>query len=368
MNKNNTLLSICIPVYNQQDLVKTCIEKILESQLQNIEIVINDDCSTTPIENMVKSFSDTRLKYFRNKENLGHDRNIISSFMNASADYCFLLRSRDFILPQGLKEIYEYLENNTCAYLTTSAYDSNNVPKLVYNNYIYKMGADALNAHNNLYVHPSGSIYNKKYMNLTELDKFLVNLNISKYNFTVHTLMRLQLALKGDFVTLKTYSWVYSDTTESKDVAMNKSEKKISVYDTVYELERYKTVMLWCDHIMDSNYKYQQFLRIFSDFLYASTWNNKLVYNNKQLQKHYNFDYRKVRCNEERKIFLNYTKDIEKILNIENENYYINKRILILKNVTIDGMKYLWLLIRTKIPFKTKIKRILFSAFPILRR
>lgn len=368
MNNCNKLLSICIPVYNQKDLVRICVEHILQCDSQKIEIVLNDDCSTENIESLLEYFSDNRVKYFRNTTNLGHDRNIIAAFMNASANYCFLLRSRDYIIPDGLYNVLDFLSNNTCAYLTTSAFDSNNVPKLVYKDWTYEKGAEALKAHNTLYVHPSGSIYNKSLLNLQQLDNFLCELKISKYNFTVHTLMRMQLACKGNFVTLKNYSWVYADTENSKDVAMNSGSHKKSVYDTEYELERYKTVILWCDKILEEPYRTNQFLNTFSVFLYASTWNNKLIYGSKQLQKHYNFEYRRVNCRTERKKFVDYSILLEKKIEIIDKNYKTKKRRIILKNQTIEGIKYYYLYMRSHFPFKFTIKKIIFSAMPFLRR
>lgn len=82
-------ISFCIPVYNQTELVRQCIRSIIEYKGLDIEIVISDDCSTENIEELVRQIDDPRVRYYKNADNLGHDRNIIASFSRAKGDLYF---------------------------------------------------------------------------------------------------------------------------------------------------------------------------------------------------------------------------------------------------------------------------------------
>lgn len=74
------LLSICIPVYNQSSLLRVCLNELLRYKGNDIEVVVNDNCSEENLKEVIDSFNDNRLKYYRNETNLGQDLNIIQSF------------------------------------------------------------------------------------------------------------------------------------------------------------------------------------------------------------------------------------------------------------------------------------------------
>lgn len=363
------VISICIPVYNQIEIVKKCIAEILKSKSAKFEIVINDDCSNEPIMEMVDKFKDERVKYYRNRQNVGHDQNILASFSNAKADYVFLLRSRDFLLPDGLEKIIELLEKNSeIAYLTTSAYDSNMVPKLVYRNHVFNKGYEALLAHQQLYVHPSGSVYNISKLDIYQISEYLTSIKASKRNFTVHSLMRTALSMRGKFVTCDFFSWIYSDTNEAIDIATNRGEKKESVYDIQYQLERYDSEMNWVNIVVPEELKDEEYAFLFSFYLYASTWNNKLIYKNRKMAYHYNFEMKRIDCKKVRREFLQKAAYLEKKLDIRSEQYYRSRKKILLKNISIDAIKYYIEIVKMVIPFKEKIKKVIYGKKMNLRR
>ena len=102
------IISFCITVYNQIDLVKKCLDSIVAYKGKEIEIIISDDKSTENIQGLVNGYHDERIKYFLNKENLGHDRNILCALSRASGKYAFLLRTRDMIMPVAIPVVTEY--------------------------------------------------------------------------------------------------------------------------------------------------------------------------------------------------------------------------------------------------------------------
>ena len=118
------ILSFCIPVYNQVHMVEKVVKQILLYPEDDIEIVISDDCSTEDIQGMLEKIGDKRIKYFRNSDNLGHDLNIIRSFKRAKGTYGFLLRARDGVVPDSIKEIIRIIKREQpVSYLTGEAID-----------------------------------------------------------------------------------------------------------------------------------------------------------------------------------------------------------------------------------------------------
>ena len=69
MNKNNPLVSICIPVFNGSDYIKECIDSVLDQNYTNFELVIVDNNSTDNT-NLRKNFKDKRIRYIKNSKNI----------------------------------------------------------------------------------------------------------------------------------------------------------------------------------------------------------------------------------------------------------------------------------------------------------
>ena len=62
--------SIIIPAY--KDLFfKECIDSIFAQTYSNFELIIANDCSPYDIKNIVKQYSDSRIKYYKNEKKYG---------------------------------------------------------------------------------------------------------------------------------------------------------------------------------------------------------------------------------------------------------------------------------------------------------
>ncbi len=69
--QNKVLVSIMIPTYNQAQYIKEAVESALAQTYENLEVVVSDDNSTDNTKEILESFSDPRLKYFRSESNYG---------------------------------------------------------------------------------------------------------------------------------------------------------------------------------------------------------------------------------------------------------------------------------------------------------
>ena len=66
------LLSICIPTYNRADIVYECVKECLKISGDDIEVVVNDNCSTDDTKGKLEKIVDKRFRYYRNNENIGY--------------------------------------------------------------------------------------------------------------------------------------------------------------------------------------------------------------------------------------------------------------------------------------------------------
>ena len=101
-------VSVLICTYNDGNYLEKCIRKILNQSFKNIELIIINDGSIDNTDDIVNSFKDKRIKYFRFDENIecmGKIRNFAVS--KSKGDYLFFIDAdcyapRDWI-KNGLK-------------------------------------------------------------------------------------------------------------------------------------------------------------------------------------------------------------------------------------------------------------------------
>lgn len=90
-------VSIIMSAYNASSTIKRAIDSVLTSTYRNIELVIIDDCSTDDTENIVKEYTDPRIKYIRHKRNLGCGWSRNHGVKASTGDYTLFVDSDDWI-------------------------------------------------------------------------------------------------------------------------------------------------------------------------------------------------------------------------------------------------------------------------------
>ena len=107
---NAPAVSVIVPMYNAEKYIAECLESLLAQTLQNIEVILVNDCSTDSSRKIAESYLEKfggRLKIYDNEKNseAGASRN--KGLRLASGEYIFFLDSDDLILADGLEKIYK---------------------------------------------------------------------------------------------------------------------------------------------------------------------------------------------------------------------------------------------------------------------
>ena len=106
----NNLISIAIPAYKATYL-REAISSALNQTYTNFELIIVNDKSPENLNKIVKSFNDSRIRYYENNENLGkksivHNWNKCLSL--AKGEFFVLLCDDDIMMPNFLKTMIQY--------------------------------------------------------------------------------------------------------------------------------------------------------------------------------------------------------------------------------------------------------------------
>jgi len=109
------LVSILIPTYNREHIIKETIESALAQTYENIEIIIVDNASTDNTWSIIQEYvqQDSRIKAFKNTTNIGPVRNWKRCVDEACGLYGKILWSDDIIAPTFLEKTVPFLQNNS---------------------------------------------------------------------------------------------------------------------------------------------------------------------------------------------------------------------------------------------------------------
>jgi len=88
-------VSFCISTYKRPELLKQQIGLLLNQSDENFEIVISDNDEEGSAEPVINSFEDSRIRYFKNEENLGMIRSFNKSIERARTEYITMVTDDD---------------------------------------------------------------------------------------------------------------------------------------------------------------------------------------------------------------------------------------------------------------------------------
>ena len=108
------MISIIIPAYNYARFLPSAINSVLQQNINDVEIIICDDCSTDETRSISEIYAnaDSRIKYIRNDKNLGATGNINQGIKRASGDYVVLLGADDMLVPGSLQKLKGILDQH----------------------------------------------------------------------------------------------------------------------------------------------------------------------------------------------------------------------------------------------------------------
>src|SRR5690606_26177114 len=98
-------ISFVLPAYKARFL-KQAIESILNQTYSHFELIIVDDVSPEDLYAIVSCYEDSRIHYYRNKENIG-GKSLVSQWNHcmqyAQGDYLVMAADDDIYHPNFLK-------------------------------------------------------------------------------------------------------------------------------------------------------------------------------------------------------------------------------------------------------------------------
>lgn len=113
---NNLKFSVIVPTYNRASTIKRCLDSVVQQSYANWEAIVVDNFSEDNTEEIVRSYNDSRIKYFKN-----HNYGIIAVSRNyaidrATGDWICFLDSDDSWTANKLEQLLLYTSDYDLIY------------------------------------------------------------------------------------------------------------------------------------------------------------------------------------------------------------------------------------------------------------
>lgn len=105
-------VSVVIKAYNHAKYVAQAIESILIQSFPDFELVITDDGSTDATPEIIRSFTDSRIRFERFEHNRGIPQAMNATVARACGEFVAILNSDDFALPGRLETQVAFLREH----------------------------------------------------------------------------------------------------------------------------------------------------------------------------------------------------------------------------------------------------------------
>ena len=106
------LVSVIMPSWNTGRFIAESITSVINQTYTNWELIIVDDCSTDNTDEIVSSFSDERIRYFKNEKNCGAALTRNRAMREAKGEWIAFLDSDDLWEPEKLSKQLAFMKDN----------------------------------------------------------------------------------------------------------------------------------------------------------------------------------------------------------------------------------------------------------------
>lgn len=102
-------LTVCIPTFNRAGFLSEALDSIIPQCTEDCEIVVSDNASTDSTAELVSEYARRfdRLRYVRQAENIGCDRNSDLIVELARGEYCWLFADDDVMKPDAIATVLD---------------------------------------------------------------------------------------------------------------------------------------------------------------------------------------------------------------------------------------------------------------------
>ncbi|WP_405325649.1 glycosyltransferase family 2 protein [Leeuwenhoekiella sp. LLG6367-2.1] len=108
-----SLISVLLPVFNAEKFIKDCIDSILAQTYSNFELIIIDDCSNDSSVDIIRSYTDKRIKLILKPINTGYTESLNQGLAIAHGLFIARMDADDISMPNRFELQVNFLRKNS---------------------------------------------------------------------------------------------------------------------------------------------------------------------------------------------------------------------------------------------------------------
>jgi glycosyltransferase involved in cell wall biosynthesis len=119
-------VSICLVAYNRASRIPATLDSILAQSFSDFELIISDDASPDDTEEVCRDYAkrDSRIRYYRNSQNLGMPGNLNAAIRHARGTYIANLHDGDLFRSDLIEKWKNALDETPEAEFVFNSYES----------------------------------------------------------------------------------------------------------------------------------------------------------------------------------------------------------------------------------------------------
>jgi len=141
-------LSVIIPVYNEENTIFEILKQVCDQEVVS-EILVIDDCSSDRSSEIIRSYSDQRIKYFKHQKNLGKGAAISLGLKEFSGNYVLIQDADLEYSPYEYEELLEPIREKKADAVFGSRFMSGKSRRVLY--YWHSLGNHFLTTLSNIF-------------------------------------------------------------------------------------------------------------------------------------------------------------------------------------------------------------------------
>lgn len=238
-------ISIIVPIYNASKYLKKCLDSLVNQTKKELEFILINDGSTDDSESIIKSYNDSRIKYFkRSNHGIGKTRNF--GISKSTGKYIMFLDSDDYLEENSCEILYKKIDKERLDLVVCDFYRVVNDSKIIEKIASFKNTSlkDNPNLLLNVNLAPWNKIYRSDLIKNNNI-KFIEDLKYEDAPFVVLSLLKSKKIGKVD-KTLVYY------TIHEKSETTVRDERIFDIIKIVDIIRSYFKDYFWSREVIDT--------------------------------------------------------------------------------------------------------------------
>ncbi len=133
--------SVVIPVYKRRKYILACLASVLAqwTGFEDMEILVVDNASTPPLDELVNSLGRGVVRYYRHQQNIGLVGNFNAAIALSRGKWIHLLHDDDYVLPGFYSQLKQSLDgcSESIGAAFTGYKNINEIGEVIFSNQVY---------------------------------------------------------------------------------------------------------------------------------------------------------------------------------------------------------------------------------------